>query len=207
MAQTNEKAPHSTLTKVGKAIEPYVCGGAGAMFASTCVHPIDLTKVRLQLIGQKEGVRPSMFSVLRNVLRDEGFTALYAGLSASLGRQAIYGTARLGLHRSFSDYLKEKQGGGNLKPSLKIASSLTSGAIASFIGNPFDIALVRMQADNMSHAADRRGYKHVGDALFRIFREEGFTSLFRGIEPNIARAMAMNMGMMATYDQVSQHSQ
>lgn len=49
---------------------------------------------------------------------------------------------------------------------------------------------------------DRRGYKHVGDALLRIFREEGFNSLFRGIEPNICRAMAMNVGMMATYDQV-----
>ena len=53
--------------------------------------------------------------------------------------------------------------------------------------------------------SDRRAYKHVGDAVFRIFREEGFSSLFRGIEPNIARAMAMNMGMMATYDQVSSH--
>lgn len=47
-----------------------------------------------------------------DVFRNEGPNALYAGLSASLGRQAIYGTARLGLHRQFSDYLRKRQGGG-----------------------------------------------------------------------------------------------
>ena len=64
-------------------------------------------------------------------------------------RQAVYGTARLGLHRSFSNMLKERRGGENLPLYEKIASSLASGAIASAIGNPFDVSMVRMQSDTM----------------------------------------------------------
>lgn len=41
------------------------------------------------------------------------------------------------------------------------------------VGTPFDVALVRMQADSMKAKDSRRGYKHVGDALVRIYKEEG----------------------------------
>ena len=79
-----------------------------------------------------------------------------------------------------------------------------SGALASVIGNPFDISMVRMQADSLRPAAERRGYKHVFDALARISREEGVRNLWRGFEPTVFRAIAMNVGMMATYDIVKE---
>ncbi len=50
-------------------------------------------------------------SIMTSVVKKEGVKALYAGLSASILRQAIYGTARLGMHRSFSDYLEVINGG------------------------------------------------------------------------------------------------
>lgn len=64
-------------------------------------------------------------------------------------RQAVYGTARLGLHRTFSNMLQERRGGEALPLYEKALSSLSSGAIASAIGNPFDVSLVRMQSDTM----------------------------------------------------------
>ncbi len=52
----------------------------------------------------------------------------------------------------------------------------------------------------MKPAAERRGYKNVFNAIARISREEGVKSLWRGFEPTVFRAIAMNVGMMATYD-------
>ena len=60
-----------------------------------------------------------------------------------------------------------------------------------------------MQADSLKPAAERRGYRHVFDALLRISREEGVARLWRGFEPTVARAISMNVGMMASYDIVS----
>jgi Mitochondrial carrier protein len=54
-----------------------------------------------------------------------------------------------------------------------------SGSLAVCLGTPFDVALVRMQADSMKVAADRRGYKNVFDALQRVAKEEGFRKLYR----------------------------
>ena len=43
----------------------------------------------------------------------------------------------------------------------------------------------------------------VGNALARIVREEGVGGLFTGAGPTVVRAMALNMGMLASNDQVS----
>jgi solute carrier family 25 oxoglutarate transporter 11 len=44
-------------------------------------------------------------TMLAGMVRKDGVKSIYAGLSAALMRQAIYGTARIGLHRTFSDKL------------------------------------------------------------------------------------------------------
>eukprot|EP00957_Ditylum_brightwellii_P082028 6237502-Ditylum_brightwellii.AAC.1 len=40
---------------------------------------------------------------------------------------------------------------------------MASGSIAVCIGTPFDIALVRLQADSMAPVEERRNYKNVFD--------------------------------------------
>jgi len=58
------------------------------------------------------------------------------------------------------------------------------------------------QADSTLPMEQRRNYKGVGDAFVRIVREDGVSGLFRGATPTIVRAMALNMGMLASNDQV-----
>lgn len=121
------------MTSVAEIVQPFACGGLAACFASSVIHPIDLTKVRLQLAGQslKPGERkPGALSVMRAALRQDGVRGLYSGLSAALTRQATYGTARIGLHRSFSNKLVELNGGAEIPFWQKAASGLCSGAIA-----------------------------------------------------------------------------
>ena len=77
-------------------------------------------------------------------------------------RQAVYGTARLGLHREFSDRMKEAQGGGALPAWKSVLSSMGSGAIASVVGTPFDVSLVRMQADSLKPVAGASSLRRRG---------------------------------------------
>ena len=88
-------------------VQPFVCGGMAACFASTCIHPIDLAKVRIQLMAtlRPDAPKPSFPVLLKDMVAKDGISSVYAGLSAALMRQAIYGTARIGLHRTFSDKL------------------------------------------------------------------------------------------------------
>ena len=54
---------------------------------------------------------PSFPVMLMQMQRAEGIKSWYSGLSAALMRQAVYGTARIGLHRKLSDYLIERNDG------------------------------------------------------------------------------------------------
>ena len=108
-----------------------------------------------------------------------GVGSIDAGRDASLMRQAIYGTARIGLHRTFSDIIAEKTG-GQVPFWMKTLSGMASGSIAVCIGTPMDVALVRMQSDSMKPVAERRNYAHVLDAMGRTASEEGFGALYKG---------------------------
>lgn len=50
-------------------------------------------------------------AVASAIVKQDGFGALYKGLSAGLLRQATYTTARLGIFQGLSDYLKKRNDG------------------------------------------------------------------------------------------------
>ncbi|KAM0008116.1 putative mitochondrial carrier domain superfamily [Helianthus debilis subsp. tardiflorus] len=64
-----------------------------------------------------------------------------------------------------------------------------------------DLALIRMQADATLPAAQRRNYTNAFQALYRITANEGVLALWKGAGPTVVRAIALNMGMLASYDQ------
>ena len=61
-----------------------------------------------------------------------------------------------------------------------------------------------MQADATLPATERRHYKGIFDAVIRIAKEEGIAGLWRGSSPTVARAMVLNMAMLATADQTKE---
>jgi len=189
-----------------KTAEPFVCGGSAATFASCVIHPMDLAKVRMQLYGQLNPGKkvPGFGEILSNMVKKDGVSSVYKGVDAAIGRQLVYGTARIGLHRTFSDKLVQLNDGKPINFGVKTLSGMASGSVAVCIGTPFDIALVRLQSDSMAAPEDRRNYKNVFDAFIRTTKEEGFGALYKGLGPNILRGMSMNVGMLACYDQAKE---
>uniref|UniRef100_A0A915KCA3 Mitochondrial 2-oxoglutarate/malate carrier protein n=1 Tax=Romanomermis culicivorax TaxID=13658 RepID=A0A915KCA3_ROMCU len=52
--------------------------------------------------------------------------------------------------------------------------------------------------------AERRNYKNVFDSLYRICKEEGVLTMWRGCLPTIMRAMVVNAAQLATYSQAKE---
>lgn len=84
----------------------------------------------------------------------------------------------------------------------KAAAGLTAGGLGALVGSPADLSLIRMQSDSTLPVDQRRNYKGVGDALVQIIKKDGLGGLFRGAGPTVVRAMSLNMGMLASNDQV-----
>ncbi|CAO2831874.1 unnamed protein product [Amaranthus hypochondriacus] len=180
---------------VWPTVKPFVNGGASGMLATCVIQPIDMIKVRIQL-GQGSAAQ-----VTKNMLANEGMGAFYKGLSAGLLRQATYTTARLGTFKILTNKAVAANDGKPLPLYQKALCGLTAGAIGACFGSPADLALIRMQADATLPLAQRRNYKNAFHALYRIVADEGVLSLWKGAGPTVVRAMALNMGMLASYDQ------
>ena len=157
----------------------------------------------MQLKSEAAG-KPSIPGVIKNLyLNEGGILAFYKGLGSALMRQVIYAALRLGMFYSVMDISKDKWG-HTLNAGEKAIASLGSGAIAAFIATPFDLALIRFQADGTLPIDQRRNYKNWFDALSKIIRTEGFFNLWKGACPTIVRAMCMNLGMLAPYEECKQ---
>jgi len=80
-------------------------------------------------------------------------------------------------------------------------AALSAGGLGAVLGNPADLALIRMQSDGLRPLAERKNYSSVVNALRRIAGEEGITALWNGCLPTVARAMALNFGQLAFYSE------
>ncbi|KAG1342284.1 putative Mitochondrial uncoupling protein 4 [Cocos nucifera] len=91
--------------------------------------------------------RPGPLAVGAHILRSKGPAALFSGVSATALRQTLYSTTRMGLY----DILKKKWSpaghGGALPLHRKITAGFVAGGIGAAVGNPTNVAMVRMQAD------------------------------------------------------------
>ncbi|KAL5201223.1 hypothetical protein ABZP36_035577 [Zizania latifolia] len=213
-------------------LKGFVEGGTACVVAGCCTHPLDLIKVRMQLHGEAAPAlafpvggahhhhhhhhhhdhhllpqpprRPGPISVFAQILRAEGPAGLLSGVSATMLRQSVYSTTCMGLYDTFKKRWERDGSNGPLPLHRKIAAGLFSGGVGAAVGNPADVAMVRMQADGRLPAAQRRNYRSVADAIVRMARDEGVCSLWRGSPLTVKRAMIVAASQLATYDQTKE---
>lgn len=166
------------------------------MAACLVTHPLDLAKVRLQTAS-----RPGQLLVLMiyHIVRSDGPLAIYSGLTASLLRQATYSTVRFGVYDHLKHMYELRYHHAPTTAAL-LPMSMASGALGGLVGNPSDVVNIRMQNDLSLPAEKQRHYRNAIDGLVRICREEGVSSLFRGLAPNLMRGVLMTASQVVTYD-------
>ncbi|XP_044469590.1 mitochondrial uncoupling protein 5-like [Mangifera indica] len=210
-------------------VKGFVEGGIASIVAGCSTHPLDLLKVRMQLQGEAhapmqpvQSLRPALafhtttsaghiqspprvglLTLGIRLVQKEGVAALFSGVSATILRQTLYSTTRMGLY----DILKQKWADPetrNMPLASKILAGLIAGGIGAVVGNPADVAMVRMQADGRLPPTQRRNYKSVVDAITRMAKQEGVTSLWRGSSLTVNRAMLVTASQLASYDQIKE---
>lgn len=191
--QTHQAPPQSMALN-------FALGGISGCFATMCIQPIDMVKVRIQLLSELGQKNLGLVNVAKELVAKNGFLYLYKGLDSALMRQVFYGTTRLGLFYSFLDYFK-KHNQGNVSVFQKSISSFFAGGIAATVANPCDLILVRMQADGTLPESQRRNYKNIFDGVRRVIADEGAIKLWTGSLPSIARACIINLALLAPFEE------
>ena len=184
------------------------CAGVGA---TLCVHPLDVLRFNLQLDAEGGAKRQfsSSLDAAKHIVKNEGIVkGLYQGISAGILRQLLYGMPRMAIYPMLLEHYSEKGPGGGGAATLpfwkKLLLGSVAGGAAAFVGVPSEVCLVRMGADSRRPMSERRNYKHAGDALIRIAREEGVVKLWSGTSPTVARACLLNAGQLGVYSEAKE---
>merc|ERR1712151_7312 len=153
-----------------KAFKPLVTGAMAGMVATTCTQPLDTLKARVQ-VAAASGKSVSPFTVASQTVKNEGALVFYKGLSAGLMRQVIYTGGRFGLFDSLIERSQDPMFDTVPGFAKKSFCAITAGGLAAAAGNPADLSLIRMQADSLLPAAQRRGYRNVVHAMATIAKQ------------------------------------
>ena len=147
---------------------PVLVSGASVSCATACTNPLDVLKVRLQVLDPTRSGSPpprGMGDALGRLLRNEGPLSLWKGLTPALARAMCYGGLRLGLYQPILGAVESARGG----ETRRAASS------SSPVGRPGGAweATARRRATNANEQdavvdADRHVSDAAGDVASKV---------------------------------------
>lgn len=111
------------------------------MGATVVVQPLDLVKTRLQISGQGGTAKEfnGALDAISKIVKREGFSSLYKGLTAALLRQATYTTTRLGTYTFLNEKYK-KETGKTANIFVSMGLGVCAGITGSFVGEQMETA-------------------------------------------------------------------
>lgn len=182
----------------------FVAGGLGDASASIFSHPMDVTKVRLQLQGELSSQRgPSglghVVNTTKNIFLQGGVAnGIYAGFSAAFLRQCTFSSLRHGCFGLLNSFYLD-----TFSRRMTLLEQVLGGAIigstCAAITNPCDVVLVRMQADGHWPVNLQRQYRNVFDGLHQIITHEGVRVLWRGVSATVTRGFLITSSQLPAY--------
>ncbi|KAG7204143.1 hypothetical protein KM043_001988 [Ampulex compressa] len=178
---------------------PFIYGGLASIVAELGTFPLDTTKTRLQVQGQKLDQRHAhlkysgMTDALLQISKQEGFRALYSGISSAILRQATYGTIKFGTYYSLKKAAADKWETDDLV-IINVMCAALAGAVSSAIANPTDVVKVRMQVTGSEANVSLFG------CFQDVYQHEGIRGLWRGVGPTAQRAAVIAAVELPIYD-------
>lgn len=182
--------------------------GAGTTEAVAVVTPMEVVKIRLQA-QQHSLADPLETPRYRNaahavytIVREEGFSALYRGVSLTALRQATNQGANFTVYQELKKAVQQWQPDLPELPSYQhMIIGLISGAAGPMSNAPIDTIKTRLQKSTAvpGQSAFRRIYGIAED----MWRAEGVRSFYKGITPRILRVAPGQAIVFAVYERVS----
>ncbi|EEB16439.1 mitochondrial brown fat uncoupling protein, putative [Pediculus humanus corporis] len=194
-----------------KLIATYIMSVLAASIAEIVTYPLDLTKTRLQIQGERAGhfgknvVRRGMLHTAIGIVHEEGLLKLWNGITPALYRHVIYSGVRIVSYETLRDKILDKDPDRKFSLWKSAVTGAASGAFAQFLANPTDLVKVQIQMEGKRKLLGLEPRVHsTYHAFKKILKENGIRGLWKGSIPNIQRAALVNLGDLTTYDTAKQ---
>lgn len=167
---------------------------AGVTEAVAVVTPMEVIKIRLQ--AQHHSMADPLdipkyrnaAHALYTVVKEEGFGALYRGVSLTALRQGSNQAVNFTAYTYFKEALRKHQPqyeGGNLPSWQTTVIGLVSGAMGPLSNAPIDTIKTRLQKTPAEVGVS--AWSRITKIAKDMFKQEGVHAFYKGITPRIMR--------------------
>ncbi|OWB57676.1 hypothetical protein B5S28_g3640 [[Candida] boidinii] len=197
--QQNTQQPQKQQIQIQndtKKVQPwvhFVAGGLGGMCGAIFTSPFDVVKTRLQSdvykdLYKSQASKGNAFSsisvhvketcnILYNVYKYEGPRALFKGLGPNLVGVIPARSINFFTYGLTKDIIRENFYDGKEDSFVHLLSGISAGVVTSTATNPIWLVKTRLQLDKSTV----KQYKNSFDCVNKIFKNEGFFALYRGL--------------------------
>lgn len=168
-------------------------GFFAAFFSSFALCPTELIKCKLQALKETKSEPISASGLTVKIFKTEGIRGLYNGLTSTIIREmpgyfAFFGGIEgtkflLRKHTNIKD---------EMHPLMPIISGGMGGVCLWLTIFPFDLIKSRIQVENSKLS--------LTTMLFKIIREEGPRTLYRGLTPTLIRTFPATAALLFTIE-------
>lgn len=188
-----------------------VSGLTAGFVTSTATNPIWLIKTRLQLDKSKGRNYKNSWDCLKMVVRTEGFTSLYKGLTASylggveltlqwvLYEQMKAFVNRKSLEAHGADPSKKTTKDHILEWLARLGSAGAAKFVASLITYPHEVVRTRLRQAPLASTGKPK-YTGLIQCFKLVFKEEGLASMYGGLTPHLLRTVPNSIIMFGTWE-------
>ncbi|KAJ6123161.1 2-oxodicarboxylate carrier 2 [Penicillium capsulatum] len=164
-------------------------------------YPLDVVKTRVQLQTGTPAAGAEhyngMFDCFRKIIKNEGFSRLYRGISAPILMEAPKRATKFAANDSWGSFYRGLFGVEKQTQGLATLTGATAGATEAFVVVPFELVKIRLQ-----DKASAGKYNGMLDVVKKIVQQEGPLAMYNGLESTLWRHILWNSGYFGCIFQV-----
>ncbi|XP_015123059.1 mitochondrial ornithine transporter 1 [Diachasma alloeum] len=184
-------------------------GFFAAFFSSLTLCPTELIKCRLQAMREVQSLelnagkkikRIGPWRLTRDIVRQNGFTGLFRGLSSTIAREMPGYFFFFGGYEATRELLaKPGQSREDIGWQKTMIAGAVGGTVLWLVIFPADVVKSRIQVQNLSEPALV--------IMKDIVRKEGAGALYNGLKPTLIRTIPATATLFVTYEYSRKHLQ
>ncbi|KAK2752832.1 hypothetical protein FQN55_005966 [Onygenales sp. PD_40] len=178
----------------------FAAGAVAGVSEILVMYPLDVVKTRVQLQtgkGAGEEAYNGMVDCFRKIIKNEGFSRLYRGISAPILMEAPKRATKFAANDSWGAFYRSFFGIEKTNQPLAILTGATAGATESFVVVPFELVKIRLQ-----DKASAGKYNGMIDVVKKIVQQEGPLAMYNGLESTLWRHILWNAGYFGCIFQI-----
>lgn len=174
-----------------------ISGLTAGTITTVSTHPLDLVKVRLQLLATNKKPQ-GYYDVVKRIVKDSKqhsfFRETYRGLGVNLLGNSIAWGLYFGLYRASKDWVFQwcntdvkrsndtMNNDKEMTPLMYLLAAAMSGVATSVLTNPIWVIKTRIMSTSF---VDSRSYRSTVDGIKKLYRIEGLAGFWRGLVPSL----------------------